>query len=92
MNMPTDLQILIKEYSMPIYRKPPHFLAIKDIDTNNIPWILADTPYTQLDQDLAGWDHISDIMRACPLLCEYMNSFHGGFSLHLSGRLIRDGR
>lgn len=65
MNMPVELQKIIKEYSMPIYKRTLHFKALKDYKDNVyiLKYGLESTPYTLLKQKLAKTYYLTDLFR-----------------------------
>ena len=63
MEFPFEIQKLIKEFSMPKYRKTLHFKALTTSKQNFYDIVLEQTPYTTLIKSFDGWDYIMDLMR-----------------------------
>jgi len=64
MNTPDDIQKIIKDYSMPIYRIPLHYRAICFYDIYFLLIRLNFTPYTNNMQPLANTFYEDDLLRA----------------------------
>lgn len=63
MNMPIELQMLIKEYAMPIYKRTLHYKAICIFFLPVLKCKLRSTPYTLLKQKLVNTYYIIDLIR-----------------------------
>tara|TARA_R100000951_G_C2555144_1_gene153743 strand:+ start:79 stop:369 length:291 start_codon:yes stop_codon:yes gene_type:complete len=64
MNTPDDIQKIIKEYSMPIYKIPLHYRAICFYDIYFLLICLNFTPYTNNIEPLANTFYEDDLLRA----------------------------
>ena len=65
MEFPIEIQKLIKEFSMPKYKKPLHYKAY----LNHPRYFLKETPYTNMEEKLDNNDFITDMIRGDECRC-----------------------
>lgn len=64
MEFPIEIQRLIKEFSMPKYKKPTHFKAFnKSTKLEKLGIHLNPTPYTRVEIAFNGSNYINDLIR-----------------------------
>lgn len=79
MNLPQDIQLLIKEYSMPIYRKCSHYKAYINAPAHCVlKYNLKTTPYKLGDVKLAGSCIFDDLCRGMLLPITYYEETYYG--------------
>jgi hypothetical protein len=81
--MPVELQKLIKEYAMPIYKRTLHFKAIDNYEYYFplCKYKLKSTPYTLLKQKLSNTFYITDLFRA---YYNEINTIYASYSITIS--------